>query len=137
MKGWSTITLAVLVVAEIILVGWHTLNGWRDDKVLAAEREMRAELGDPRAKFTEDQFTGDQTNGQTCGRIETSSRGSERFIVYIGARAPLIDGGLGGGDLSQADFDDAWRSDCLRKGYNPVLASGQAWFAGGDDSSMR
>lgn len=130
MKGWSTTTLAVLVLAEGILFAWHGLNSWREDSMLAAEQRMRAELGDPGAKITEEQLTGDRTSGQTCGRVETSSGMSERFIVYIDAREPLFDGGLGQEVRSRADFEDVWRFDCLRQGYNIVIAKGEAWFLG-------
>ena len=135
MKGWSTITVVVLALAEAILLTWHGLDAWRQGGILAAEQRMRAELGDPHAKFTEEQLTGDKTNGQTCGRVETSSGTSERFIVYIDDREPLIDGGLSRRELSQADFEDAWSRDCLRQGYNVVLAKGEAWFGAGDSES--
>ena len=138
MKGWSTVTVLALVIAEAILLTWHGLDAWRQGGIVAAEQRLRAEVADPGAKFTEEQLTGDQTNGQTCGRVETSSGTSERFIVYIDGREPLIDGGLSRKVLSQAEFEEAWQSDCLRQGYNVVLARGEAWFgAGGAESTGR
>ena len=135
MKGWSTITVVALVLAELALLTWHGLDAWRQSGIVDAEQRMRAELGDPGAKFTEEQLTGDKTNGQTCGRVETSSGTSERFIVYIDDREPLIDGGLNRKELSQADFEDAWQRDCLRRGYKVVIAKGEAWFGAGADQS--
>ena len=137
MKGWSTITVVALIVAEAILLTWHSLDAWRQSGIVVAEQRMRAELGDPGAKFTEEQLTGDKDTGQTCGRVETSSGTSERFIVYVDDREPLIDGGLNRKVLSQADFEDAWRDACLRQGYNVVLAKGEAWFGSGGVSQTR
>jgi len=134
-KGWSTITVVALTLAEAILLTWHSLDAWRQSGIVAAEQRLRGELGDPGAKFTEEQLTGDKISGQTCGRVETSSGTSERFIVYIDDREPLVDGGLNRKTLSQADFEDAWQRDCVRQGYNVVLAKGEAWFGAGADQS--
>ena len=109
------------------------LGDWRQAGIREAEQRMRTELGDPGAKFIEEQLTGDQRTGQTCGRVITSAGASERFIVYIDDRDSLIDGGLSRKTLSQADFEDAWQRDCLRRGYNVVIAKGEAWF--GDETA--
>lgn len=130
MKGWSTTTLAALTLVEGIVFAWHGLEGWREEDIQTAQQVMRAEFDDPRVRFTEGQLTGDRTSGQTCGRLETSAGVSERFIVYVDARAPLVDGGLGRQARSQSGFEDAWRDDCLRQGYNAVFAKGEALFLG-------
>ena len=127
MKGGSTIVLALIallagVVLALVALQRHggALGDWRQAGIREAEQRMRTELGDPGAKFSEEQLTGDQRTGQTCGRVITSAGASTRFIVYIDTPEPYIEGGLGRKALSQEQFDQDWEADCLREGYNVV-----------------
>jgi hypothetical protein len=129
MKGGSTIVLALIALLAAVVLGLIALQGhggglgdWRQAGIREAEQRMRAELGDPGAKFSEEQLTGDQRSGQTCGRVITSAGASERFIVYIDTPEPYIEGGLGRKALSQEQFDGDWESDCLHEGYNVAPA---------------
>jgi|SRR5215471_8155506 len=136
MKDGSTIVLALVallaaVVLVLIALQGHGAGGqggglgdWRQAGIREAEQRMRAELADQGAKFSDEQLTGDQRTGQTCGRVITSAGASERFIVYIDTPEPYIEGGLGRKALSQEQFDGAWESDCLHEGYNVVPGGG-------------
>jgi hypothetical protein len=128
MKGGSTIGLALLALVALValVIALQARDGWRQAGIKAAEQRMRAELSDPGAKFSEEELTGDQTSGQTCGRVQTSSGASERFIVYIDTPEPYIDGGLGHKVLSQEDFEGYWTNDCLKEGYNLAPSQGGA-----------
>lgn len=121
MKGGSTIVVAV--AAGVVLAGLQGCGGrqggdWRQAGIREAEQRMRGELGDPGAKFSEEQLTGDNRTGQTCGRVITSQGAAERFIVYIDTPGPYIEGGLGHAALTQEQFDQAWENDCLHEGYD-------------------
>lgn len=100
------------------------LGDWRQAGIKGAEQRMRATLGDPGAKFSEEQLTGDQRTGQTCGRVVTSAGASGRFIVYIDTPEPYLESGLGERAVSQEDFDQAWENDCLHEGYNVAPGAG-------------
>ncbi|MER9843531.1 hypothetical protein NKJ59_20090 [Mesorhizobium australicum] len=87
---------------------------WRADAIAGAEGKMRGLISDASATF------GDSSTGQTCGVI-TAKVGAftkeARFIVYIDNTAgPFVEPGMGQ-SMSRADFDWAWRNDCLNEGY--------------------
>lgn len=92
---------------------------WRADAIAAAKAKMLNLINDPAATFTHVEFTGDNSSGQTCGVIVTK-RGiftkQARFIVYIDGAGPNVEPGLGS-SMSQADFDWAWKSECVNEGY--------------------
>jgi len=118
------------VSAKLILLlcgcaGLASCNGqdWRARAIADAEDEVRSEMGDPSARFSKLQVTGDSSTGQTCGVVLAKIGGGRedfaRFIVYIDATAgPYLDKGMGAHPISQEKFDFAWLNDCLKEGYN-------------------
>jgi hypothetical protein len=96
---------------------------WRADAIAHAEDQVRGLVSDPSAPFSRVQVTGDDKTGQTCGYV--SAKGGPdgsvytvRFIVYIDHSAgPFVDPALIPGPLSSRAFEGAWRSDCLKEGY--------------------
>ena len=93
---------------------------WRTDAIVSAEGKMRGLITDPAATFSHVQFTGDSSTGQTCGVIIAKIgiyAKEARFIVYIDNTAgPYVEPGMGP-SISQADFDWAWKNDCVNEGY--------------------
>ena len=129
MKSGSTVVPALAAGIALMVPlqgcgGGGQVGDWRQAGVREAEQRMRAELADPAAKFSDEQLTGDNRTGQTCGRVITSAGASERFIVYIDTPGPYVEGGLGRTQLSQEQFDQAWENDCLHEGYD-VTPAGQ------------
>jgi hypothetical protein len=96
---------------------------WRAQTIAQAEAKMRQETTDPAAQFARVQVTGDDKTGQTCGYVSArfatdGLNHTARFIVYIDNSAgPYVDGALGRQALSSEDFEQAWRSDCIKEGY--------------------
>ena len=94
-------------------------GNWRADVMASAEARMRRLISDPAATFSHVDLTGDSATGQTCGVI-ISKVGiftkQARFIVYIDGAGPYVEPGLGS-SMSQADFDWAWKNDCVNEGY--------------------
>ena len=122
-------------VARIMLLGLSLLAlsacgdegdkpDWRLKVIADAEAEIRSRLGDPAARFTRVQVTGDQTTGQTCGYVTAKppasvSGGTGRFIVYVSHDAgPFIEYSVGISTITQAQFDFQWLHDCLDEGYH-------------------
>jgi hypothetical protein len=89
--------------------------------MVAAEDQIRAEVNDPTAQFSQVQVTGNDATGQTCGYLDAKvgdrqKRG--RFIVYIdGTAGPFVESGMGSLIMSPGDFDFAWQNDCVNEGY--------------------
>ncbi|RWL94922.1 hypothetical protein [Mesorhizobium sp.] len=109
-----------LLVLCALLSACSSSGDWRADAIAAAEGKMRGLVNDPAATFTHVQLTGDSSTGQTCGDI-TAKTGiftkEARFIVFIDNTAgPFVEPGLGQ-SMSQADFDWAWKNDCVNEGY--------------------
>jgi hypothetical protein len=116
--------------AKIVLLGSGLLtlfacdqSDWRPKVIADAENQIRSILGDPDAKFTEVQVTGNETTGQTCGFVTakpaaSANGGTGRFIVYIDKGAgPYIEYAVGISTVSQEQFDFNWQYDCLNEGY--------------------
>ncbi|MBZ9867992.1 hypothetical protein LB515_21675 [Mesorhizobium sp. CA15] len=92
---------------------------WRGDAIVSAEARMRSLTNDPAASFSHVDLTGDSASGQTCGVIASKVgifTKEARFIVYIDGAGPYVEPGLGS-SMSQADFDWAWKNDCVNEGY--------------------
>jgi hypothetical protein len=104
------------------LVACHAQD-WRAQQIAAAEDKIRGELNDPGTQFSNVQLIGDQSTGQSCGKVKMSKGASSfattmRFIVYIDNTAgPYIEGGVGRQPISDDDFKSAWHADCVAEGY--------------------
>ncbi|TPI52807.1 hypothetical protein FJ420_29260 [Mesorhizobium sp. B3-1-3] len=109
-----------LLLACVLLSACSGSAGdWRADAIAAAEARMRGLINDPAATFSHVDLTGGSATGQTCG-VVISKVGiftkEARFIVYIDGAGPYVEPGLGS-SMSQADFDWAWKNDCVSEGY--------------------
>lgn len=112
--------IAELLLLSALLSACSGSGDWRADAITAAEGKMHELVTDPSATFSHVQLTGDSSTGQTCGVI-TAKVGAftkeARFIVYIDNSAgPFVEPGMGQ-SMSRADFDWAWKNDCLNEGY--------------------
>jgi len=95
---------------------------WRADAIADAEQQIRVTVSDPSAKFSDVQVTGNNSTGQTCGRVSaklnTGGNQEGRFIVYIdGSVSPYVENGMGGHAMSHEAFEFAWQNDCVKEGY--------------------
>ena len=110
----------LLLLCTLLTACNGSSGDWRADAIASAEAKMRGLINNPDATFSHVQLTGDSKTGQTCGDI-ISKVGiftkEARFIVYIDNSAgPFVEPGLGQ-SMSQADFDWAWKNDCVGEGY--------------------
>jgi hypothetical protein len=93
---------------------------WRAQWIDKAEAQMRKEVGDASATFSDVQATGDQRTGQICGKVTSTNARPARFILYIdGTAGPFIEDGRGKTFMTPNQFDFSWRADCLNEGYKP------------------
>ena len=95
---------------------------WRAGAIADSENQIRSDVGDTAAKFSDVQVTGNDSTGQTCGfvsaRLSTGGDQSGRFIVYIdGTAGPYVENNMGSHAMSHEQFEFAWENDCLREGY--------------------
>ncbi|TGP49693.1 hypothetical protein EN873_27485 [bacterium M00.F.Ca.ET.230.01.1.1] len=109
----------LLLLSALLSACSGSSGDWRAEAITAAQAKMRGLVNNPEATFSHVDLTGDSATGQTCG-VVTSKVGiftrQARFIVYIDGAGPYIEPGLGS-SMSQADFDSAWKNDCVNEGY--------------------
>jgi len=110
----------LLVLCALLSACSGSSGDWRADAIASAEAKMRGLINSPEVTFSHVDLTGNSATGQTCGVI-ISKVGiftkEARFIVYIDNTAgPFVEPGLGS-SMSQADFDWAWKNDCVNEGY--------------------
>jgi hypothetical protein len=97
-------------------------DDWRANAIADAEQQIRSDVSDPNAKFSDIQVTGDSSTGQTCGRVSaklsTGGDQSGRFIVYIdGSVSPYVENSMGAHPMTHEQFEFAWENDCIKEGY--------------------
>jgi hypothetical protein len=95
---------------------------WRAQAIADAEQQIRSDVNDPNATFSDVQVTGDDSTGQTCGRVsaklKTGGDQDGRFIVYIdGSVSPYVENSMGTHPMTHEAFEFAWQNDCLKEGY--------------------
>lgn len=126
MRVMDTMKTSVALVAAIVscagLFACGQSGDWRAQAIADAESQIRTDVNDPNAKFSDVQVTGNDSTGQTCGRvsakISTGGDRSGRFIVYIdGSVSPYVENSMGAHPMSHEQFEFAWQSDCLKEGY--------------------
>jgi hypothetical protein len=111
----------VLICCGLAACGQQNRD-WRAAAIADAEDQIRADVNDPAAKFSDVQVTGNSSTGQTCGRVSAklSTGGDEegRFIVYIdGSVSPYVENGMGAHPMTHEQFEFAWQNDCIKEGY--------------------
>jgi hypothetical protein len=126
MRGMNTMKTHAALVAIILCCAGLSACGqsgdWRAQAIADAESQIRTDVNDPNAKFSDVQVTGNDSTGQTCGRVSarlsTGGDRSGRFIVYIdGSVSPYVENGMGAHPMAQERFEFAWQNDCLKEGY--------------------
>jgi hypothetical protein len=125
MRGMNTRSSLVLIVSLAGCAGLFACGqpaDWRAQAATDAEQQIRSDVNDPAAKFSYVQVTGDDSTGQTCGRVSaklnTGGDESGRFIVYIdGSVSPYVENSMGAHPMTHDQFEFAWQNDCLKEGY--------------------
>jgi hypothetical protein len=107
--------------AGLLLAACQQGPDWRAKAMEAAETTIRSEIGDPAARFSQVQVTGDEAHGQTCGMVSATDAGGAyadaRFIVYIDkGGGPWIDA-HGRSPISADQFNFQWNADCVGEGW--------------------
>ena len=107
--------------AGLFLAACQQQPDWRAKAAEEAETTIRNEIGDPAARFSQVQVTGDEAHGQTCGMVSATDAGGAytdvRFIVYIDkGGGPWIDG-HGRAPISIDQFNFQWNADCVGEGW--------------------
>ncbi|RAZ90420.1 hypothetical protein DPM33_12905 [Mesorhizobium hawassense] len=109
----------LLLLGVLLSACTGSSGDWRAEAIASAEAKMRGLINDPAVTFAHVDLTGDSATGQTCGVIIAKIgiyTKEARFIVYIDGAGPYVEPGLGS-SMSQADFDWAWKNDCVNEGY--------------------
>lgn len=107
------------IFAAALLVSCSA-SGWKAVAAADGERQVREDLGDAAATFSNVQVVGDSTTGQVCGFVSEGnvSETPARFVFYIDRTAgPWIEGQRGRDKVSDARFDFAWQQDCIGEGW--------------------
>jgi hypothetical protein len=117
-----SVALIVSLFGCICLSACGQPADWRAQAVADAEQQIRSDVNDPNAKFSDVQVTGNSSTGQTCGRVSarlsTGGDQSGRFIVYIdGSVSPYVENSIGAHPMTHEQFEFAWQNDCIKEGY--------------------
>ena len=110
-----------ILCAGLLLAACQQEPDWRAKAMEEAEATVRSEIGDPAARFSQVQVTGDGAHGQTCGMVSATDAGGAytdaRFIVYIDkGGGPWIDA-HGRAPISSDQFNFQWNADCVGEGW--------------------
>jgi hypothetical protein len=120
----SLLALLVSFAGCAMFFGCGPSGDWRAQAVADAEEQVRVDVNDPDAKFSDMQVTGNSSTGQTCGRVSaklnTGGDQSGRFIAYIdgaGGASPYVENSMGTRPMTHEQFEFAWQNDCIQEGY--------------------
>ncbi|HEY8949486.1 MAG TPA: hypothetical protein VIM56_11430 [Rhizomicrobium sp.] len=120
----SFLALLVWCAPCAMFFGCGPSGDWRAQAIADAQEQVRVDVNDPDAKFSDIQVTGNSSTGQTCGRVSaklnTGGDQEGRFIVYIdgnGGSGPYVENDMGKHPMSHEAFEFAWQNDCIKEGY--------------------
>ncbi|HZV09926.1 MAG TPA: hypothetical protein VFF94_09210 [Novosphingobium sp.] len=113
------------LLAALPLLACQPATDWRQAAALDGEQQIRADIEDPAASFSQVQVVGDASTGQICGKVLGRSVSAgfgtpARFIVYIDRTAgPWIEEQHGHSIVTGQRFEFAWQHDCIDEGWRP------------------
>jgi hypothetical protein len=111
-----------LVLATIVLAACRS-GDWKQAAAADGMEQIRADIGDASARFSDVQVVGDSRTGQICGKVlahdvSTGFGTPARFVVYIDhTSGPWIEGQHGRETVTDSRFDFAWQHDCVDEGW--------------------
>jgi len=113
-----------LVLATFLLASCKSAD-WKETAAADGRRQIRDDIGDASASFSDVKVVGDSSTGQICGKVlghgVSNGLGTPaRFVVYIDHTAgPWIEGQHGREIVTDSGFDFAWQHDCVEEGWKP------------------